>query len=178
MAFDIGLFSDDSVLWELPGLRHCPARTFVLPLVCTCRLRSFRGCHRRSLFALFRLVAMAIVPALSPLSVIHGQINAEAVLHVSKTKGGARVPGSHLITHLFVSTLRKQLSRPSAFKVLFLTYVRHVSCIAAGGSWGAKTSTKIMTWRNFPVATVAHKYDTRRKKLSRLSSRGIRSRVY
>lgn len=63
------------VLWELSALRHWPARTLVLPLVlCACRLRSFRGCHPRPLFALFHPVAVAIVPPLSPLSVVSGQI--------------------------------------------------------------------------------------------------------
>lgn len=73
------------------------SRPLQLPFTVLSRLSS------RSLFALFRPAAVTIVPPLSPLSVVFGQTNAEAVLHVSEARGGARVPGSHLITHLSLS---------------------------------------------------------------------------
>lgn len=94
-----------------------------------------------------------------------------AVLHVSEAKGDARVPGSHLITHFELFLPLENVA--TFYRVIF--NVSDMLCVLLP----VKTSTKIMTRWNFSVATVAHKkYDTRRKKLFRLSSRGIRSRVY
>lgn len=95
------------------------SRPLQLPFTVLSRLSS------RSLFALFRPAAVTIVPPLSPLSVVFGQTNAEAVLHVSEARGGARVPGSHLITHLSLSRENGcENSRPTAsYELLFLTYL-------------------------------------------------------
>lgn len=102
MAFDIGPFPGD------PGdcesfqvyVTGPPKPSFCLSSSVSVAYGPFEPVIPDPFFALFRPVAVTIVSPLSPLSVVSGQINAEAVLHVSETKGDARVPGSHLITHL------------------------------------------------------------------------------
>lgn len=155
-----------------------------MPLVLhTRRLRSFRGCHPDPFLLFFAPLPWPLSPLprlLSPLSVVSGQINAKAVLHVPEVKGGARVPGSHLITYLELFLQPGKCNPILPHYELWFQRNRHALCItAAGESRRATTSTEIITRRrNFSVATATHKRSTVLDVKSCLVYLPVESRVY